>query len=927
MTPERFEQVEAIFDEAVDAPAMDRPAILNRLCGEDTSLRMEVERLIAAPDKARGALLDVIENEVRLMADQTALAPPRKVGPYRLEKELGRGGMGVVFLASRDDDEYRSHVAIKLLYRGLETASVIARFRDERQILASLVHPGIVRLLDGGRTEDGLPYLVMEHIDGIPITHWVEQKDLSVRARIELFREVCAAVAHAHQKLVVHRDIKPSNLLVTVDGAPKLLDFGIAKLLDPDGGREAKTRTGMQLLTPEYASPEQVRGEPATIAVDVYALGLALYELLSGVPAQRSRGEGMEALRFVLDTDPPPPSAVAPAAQRRAIVGDLDAITMKALRKDAADRYASVEQLDQDLERYLNGLPVHARTGAFAYRGGKWIRRNRGILAMLLVVFTSLGVATIVSAAQARRADVAAKRAEEEARRAKRRFDDVRRLANAILFDIDEKIAPLEGATEARELMTRQALSYLDALAGEVDDDPALARELAAAYVKVAQIQGSTQIPNLGRPRDGLASSAKAKRILDDLIEKGHGDTPTRWMLVRVLFTMADLRWALLEGAEAKALGTSAIEIVDHLPVDAHFDDRAVAHGYALQISIALLHDGDIQLATRHSRRAAELNERWSRRDPSSLEARYWMGIDRSVEGTVAVLSGDPARGTLEFRAATAIFTELSAAQPDHLPFRRELWFSRTLTALSLSGQGDLKIWLPVTFDWAAAEAELRQTIPLAKRMVERDGHDVRAATQLVASLDELGAVVSRRDPKEALPLFEQARAIFAALPAATRTSEYARQYERSGQCAMAMTLARVGRRADALAAIETGLAIAKLDATAAASLYDRASPAMCRFQGAQSQHALGDDSAAIEMLQAAASDLRSLCAEKPSAILPYLGLVETLSLEASLRPADHCEMLAEAIAVWRSWPGVPTPYTHARQAQLTDLASDCPPK
>jgi len=412
VTPERFRQVERIFDAAADTPVSERPALLDRLCAGNGELRAEVESLFGAVSGAPTLIQDTLGEPAGEVAEAAPRSVQRRIGPYRLVRVLGSGGMGTVHLAVRDDDEYRTAVAIKLLHGGLETPAAVARFRDERQILATLEHPGIVRLLDGGSTEERLPYLVMEHVVGSPITEWADARGLDVRARVTLFRKACAAVAYAHQKLVVHRDIKPSNILVTTEGEPKLLDFGIAKLLDPTAGREASTRTGVHLLTPEYASPEQVRGEPVSTATDVYALGAVLYELLAGAPAQRVQGTGIEALRALIEVDPPRPSQVAPAARRRALAGDLDIIVMKALRKEVAERYASVEQLSDDLGRHLDGLPVLARAGTWTYRVGKMVRRNRGVVAAVGIVLASLSTATVVSVRQARRADMAAARAE-----------------------------------------------------------------------------------------------------------------------------------------------------------------------------------------------------------------------------------------------------------------------------------------------------------------------------------------------------------------------------------------------------------------------------------------------------------------------------------------------------------------------------------
>lgn len=445
----------------------------------------------------------------------------RRIGPYRLVRELGEGGMGTVYLAVREDDHYCTEVALKLLRHGLETASAVARFRDERQILARLEHPGIVRLLDGGSTDEGSPYLVMERVDGVPIHRWAEAHALGVAARVVLFRRVCAAVAYAHQMLVIHRDLKPGNILVTPDGSPKLLDFGIARWHGPDAEvrRAAQTRTGMRLLTPEYASPEQVRGEPTTTLSDVYSLGVVLYELLTDAPVQCVTGEGLEALRAAMEAEPRRPSSVAPRARRRALAGDLDNILLKALHRDPHRRYASVEQLSADLERYLDGRPVQARAPTLGYRVGKFVRRNRGALAGFAVVLASLGAAIGVSLGQAREADAQARRADEQTRLAQRRFADIRRLAGSLLFEVHDEIQRLEGSTAAREAIVRRSLEYLESLADEAEDDPALLRELAAAYAKIGDIQA-----NLGRPELSRGSHARSLALLERLAAAGPAD-------------------------------------------------------------------------------------------------------------------------------------------------------------------------------------------------------------------------------------------------------------------------------------------------------------------------------------------------------------------------------------------------------------------
>jgi len=421
MNAERWRRIEALFDQVMELPDGDRGGFLDNACSGDPELRREVGALLASAPTSGDALRDAVASEVQLLATAAVTAQVgRRIGPFRLLRLLGEGGMGAVYLAERDDAQFAHQVAIKILSHAVGSPQAIARFRDERQILAGLKHPHIVRLLDGGSTDDQLPYLVMEHIEGTAITRYANDRALSVRARLVLVRQVCAALQYAHQNLVVHRDIKPSNILVDAAGVPKVLDFGIAKLLAPVGGfeREARTRTGFAMFTPEYASPEQARGEVVSTATDVYSLGAVLYDLVTGQSPHRTAGSALEVLRVICEVDPARPSAVAPEGRRRELAGDLDNIILKALHKESARRYASVAQLADDLGRFLDGRPVTARTATIGYRARKFSRRHKvGVVATALVAGTLLA-ATGVSLRQARRADDQAARAELEARHA-----------------------------------------------------------------------------------------------------------------------------------------------------------------------------------------------------------------------------------------------------------------------------------------------------------------------------------------------------------------------------------------------------------------------------------------------------------------------------------------------------------------------------
>lgn len=915
--PQRFQQVEAIFDAAADRPPDERSALLDRACAGDVELRMEVESLLACAPAAALQLREIVGREAS-HAVEGPLQVERRIGSYRLLREIGRGGMGAVYLAVRDDDQYRTDVAIKLLHHGIESPHAVARFRDERQILATLEHPGIVRLIDGGSTGEGLPYLVMELVEGAPITRWADARDLGVRARVALFRQVCAAVAYAHQKLVVHRDLKPSNVLVTPEGAPKLLDFGIAKLLDPTSevGREAQTRTGMQLLTPEYASPEQVRGEPASTSTDVYSLGAVLYELLTGVPALGLAGEGLEAMRAVLEVEPRRPSAVAHAARQRAIAGDLDNIVLKALHKDPARRYASVEQFSDDLGRHLDGQPVLARAATLGYRTGKLLWRNRGLLAALAVVLASLVTATAVSVQQARRAD-------EQARRAQSRFDDVRRLANAMLFEVDGKLQGLEGATEAREVLVSRALEYLDGLAGEAGDDPALSRELAAGYMKIGDIQGNAIIATLGRPEDGLASYAKARQILDRLVASGHDDAATRWALARALYGVGALQMQAEDRALARASLLEATRIAEAMPRDAGFDYPTVVLGYSLLVSVEV-DEAELAEAGRLAQACLAVATQWSDADHSQ-DARYWVGISHEARAMVLGLAGEPDAAEQENAEAAAIFTDLVAESSQNSAFRRELWFTLFRSAAHLSGAGDARLWSPSLGDAAGAEARLREALVQTERVAERDPKDRRAALELAATLDRLAATIAERDPAASLPIFERARDLFATLPAEFRESYYSSQFEWFGDSAMAISLATLGRREEALAALARGLSAGAHEGDVdRGSFEQRMIPWRRRYLAARVHQTLGDTATSAELLEETAAGLQQLMTAFPAVIQPYIGLVETLELLASIGPERRCERLDQAALVWQSWAGAPTSFTRRRLAELDAAREAC---
>jgi eukaryotic-like serine/threonine-protein kinase len=540
MKPERWQDVERIYHAAMQCDEGQRYSFLERACAADQTLRVEVESLLKYGQRpARFFEKPALEIVARTLAEDLSAQDCNKtdkmigarIAQYRIVEKLGAGGMGDVYRAVRADDQFEKQVAIKLVRQGLDTEFVYTRFRKERQILAGFEHENIARLLDGGTTDEGYPYFVMELVEGKPIDEYCDEGKLGTAARLDLFQSVCSAVQYAHQRLVVHRDIKPSNILVTADGVPKLLDFGIATILslEIDSPGADPTLTAQRIMTPQFASPEQLRGEIITTATDVYSMGVVLYKLLTGhLPYRLDTHSPYDLARAICEVEPEKPSTAvghsgqmerqitpewvsvcrdtSPEKLRRTLSGDLDQILLKALRKEPPRRYASAQDFAKDLQSYILGLPVSARRDTFGYRSGKFIKRNKlslGVTAVFALILLASAVAIIREAHIARMQQA----------RAERRFNDVRKLANSLLFDIHDNIRDLPGSTTARKLLVDRALQYLDSLSQEASDTPDLQRELATAYERVGDVQGNPQFANLGDTVGAIASYRKALRI------------------------------------------------------------------------------------------------------------------------------------------------------------------------------------------------------------------------------------------------------------------------------------------------------------------------------------------------------------------------------------------------------------------------------
>jgi non-specific serine/threonine protein kinase/serine/threonine-protein kinase len=767
LTPERYRQLRDLVADALERPPAERIGFLAQACGGDRELQREALSLLDAHLQAENdAFLSELPDAPTLnqSVDGAAARLGRRIGPYEVEGELGRGGMGVVLRAVRADDTYRKSVAIKLVPEAGLSDSARRRFLEERQILAHLDHPNIARLLDGGETEAGLPYLVMELVDGVRIDRYCDERHLSVPQRLELFIEVAAAVHHAHRNLVVHRDLKPPNILVTADGVPKLLDFGIARLRHPE---QVATVTDVRALTPEYASPEQAKGEALTIATDVYSLGVVLYELLTGHRPYRLKGESApHILAAVAEQEAEAPSAavtrpetrnesgrtepvdperigrargLSVSALRKRLRGDLDTILLKSLRKEPSARYLSAEAFADDVRRYLDGKPVRARRPTISYRAAKFVKRNPAAAAAMGLAVAALLAGIATTTWQARRA-------EAQRLRAERRFADVRKLANTVLFDVHDAVVPLQGSTGVRELLVKSGLEYLDSLSHETAGDPGLQVELGRAYKRVGDVQGGTFAANLGDTAGALASYSKAVDLLE---AAGPRDAVARAALADTLRALSSAEVQAGNAEKGRRHAERAVELSRHDAATAP-DDPAGRREVALSLfslGFAAYHHGDLETSEAALREETALLEALHAESPDdlrltiSLAGGHWSlagtlwGRDRLAE---AVEHYDRARTLQE---------EVLEISPTDRPARRQLAYTHESLGALWSNQRDPR-----------AVAALRRALELRRDMAQGDSRDADARLNAIAAVKNLAIALARfGDLREAMAMADDA--------------------------------------------------------------------------------------------------------------------------------------------------------------------------
>lgn len=748
MTADRWRQIESTFAQVCECAPSEQEALLSRLCRGDEELRREVESLLAN-DTPGEELVHIPASLQPRKGDETEFAfTGRRAGPYRLIRRIGHGGMGAVYLGVRDDDQFQKQVAIKLLKRGMDTKHMLSRFRQERQILANLEHPFIGRLMDGGATDDGLPYFVMEYVDGLPITSYCIAEKLSIPERLRLFRLVCEAVQYAHQNLVVHRDLKPSNILTTKEGVPKLLDFGIAKVLAQGAPPDATfTERGPRLLTPDYASPEQVKGLPISTSSDIYSLGAVLYELLTGVRAHRFPSESYADMeKTICETEPEKPSLAArrnerlPLAERKflkkRISGDLDNIILTALRKEPQRRYSSAAEFSEDLRRHLEARPVLAREDRWTYRADKFIRRNRvGVAAAALLVASLVGgiVATTV-----------------QARRAERRFQLVRGLANTMLFDMHDKLERLPGSTALRLDTIRTVVTYLDSLARDGPQDPELDLEIATAYVRAGHLEGNPFYSNLGHGATALANYRKAIAIYERLARHQAFQEQAISGLVDTYLTTSFLESMLGDPKASAVHEAKAKEVAAAAGNDSRLPFGTQSRLYH-RLAEADYERGDATAELAFRRKGLAICQRWvqQERGPSSLECET--KAYRHL-GSAFARNGDLGSAIASFRKSLAVSEELRRHPAASQEQRYIVLDSQTVIGDILAAPDD-----PNFGDAKAAEGHYLTALALAEEYAAADPNNIGGRRYVAFTRQRLGMVNLAGHPEKAVEYYQRA--------------------------------------------------------------------------------------------------------------------------------------------------------------------------
>jgi len=771
--PTMLPLIEAIFNEVLALPSGERQALIEIRCGENARLKSEIYSLLRACAEEE-ALAAVRLREARTDA-RTGL-DRKRVGAYEIDRLIGRGGMGAVYVAHRADGTFDKQVAIKLIDLPLATDLFRERFRMERQILAGLNHPLIARLLDGGVTCDQEPFLVMEYVDGVPIHRFCEDHRLSVAERLLLFKSVCEAVQFAHQNLVVHRDLKPDNILVMEDGTPRLLDFGTAKLLSPsaDGMGSEFTRQGFQSFTPQYASPEQVLGNPITTASDTYSLGVLLYLLLTGVlPYELKEFTTAEMVRVICEQPPRRPTLPGSGDQR--IDADLEAILLKSLRKVPGERYLTAVQFALDVQAYLDGRTVSARRGTMRYRAGKFVRRHRIALfgAALVTASLTAGVAGVIWQAKV---------ADRERRRAVDTSAEMRQLSNSLLYELDEAIKELPGSSGVQKLLVTRVLDHLDRTSKSAAGDRLVQLDLANAYTRLGNIQGNPYDQNLGDTAGALVSLDKALLIAQSLAASAARDNEALRALASVEQARSEVLWGVGKTPEAVESMRAATEAYERLVAERDATPALISEAGA---AYGTLGDelgqpgtpslGDLAGAIDAYRKDIRLDERALSLDPNFPRARRGLGIVQLKIGNVEIET-DPAQALEDYRLAEERFDALPESKQDGLSTLRIRANVVRKKATAMRELGEYAQAIPL-FD---------QALAIQKQIAAADPKDNRSLFDVYVDLTqkaydyeyaadpalEADPQKRRRDLALAIPLLKEAQSIAVQLLKQTPSNE-----------------------------------------------------------------------------------------------------------------------------------------------------------
>ncbi len=771
MTPEEFQHLRRTFERLVAVAGDERARLIQELSESDAVLADELNRMLAAY-ASRTSLLDqtatVPMEPPSVDFERSAPVPAgSQLGAYVLESELGRGGMGVVYQARRADGSFQRRVAIKILRHDRIDSSFLRRFHQERQILAQLNHPHIASILDAGQTPEGDPYFVMEYVDGVPISTYCEARGLTVDQKLDLFLQICDAVQHAHRNLTVHRDLKPSNILVTASGAVKLLDFGIAKLLE--GEQDQAFEPTAAILTPEYASPEQIRREPISTATDIFSLGILLYELLAGEhPFRRKGALPHEAMRAICEDDPAPMSKLA-RRNAKQLGGELDTIVLTALRKQPAWRYPSVEQLAEDIGRYRKGWPVLAKGDSLAYRFRKFARRQWLALtaaALLMFLLTAGILATSYQAHLAEQAREAAERAriqaeqqrgiaerqrmlaeeaqqnatqqrtlaeartkeaETERRKEQDRYRDVRALAASLLFDLHDGIRDLAGSTMARRLIVAKAQHQLELLSADSGNDIGLQRDLAASYERMGELRVDPVHPNKNDASAALEAYQHAVYLRRKIAEQTAAPLRDQRDLALSLAKLGDGQFMASDSKHALESYQSAWTMVRSLersePQDASMrralgtvDERRCA---------ALFTAGDSAGALQACQEGISTLSPLAKASPDDVEVQRLIATTEASYANALRLSRKPADAVVQAKLAVESLGRLELLAPNNAEYRRLSSSAEAILAGSLAANGD-----------AAASLEaFRRSVHSMEVAVEIDPSDLGSPLRLAVTL------------------------------------------------------------------------------------------------------------------------------------------------------------------------------------------------